>query len=117
MTRAALLLLLAGCATATGGPESSPAPSGVQAALALVSVENRTPHRLTISFTTAAQRGVVTIGTVPSDSTRRLAPVPATEPILLRAQRPDGAGLTLAARTFRIDEEWLWVIPADARFE
>jgi len=83
----------------------------------MLTVENHTSADLTISFRDAARtRGVVSIGVVPAGETRKLAPVPAAEPIILMAR--DGAGgiLELAARAFTLDEEWLWVIPADARF-
>lgn len=89
----------------------------MQAALATVSVENRTASALAISFRDAARaRGVVSIGVVPPGETRRLAPVPAAEPIILTARNPDGGTLQLPARSFTLDEQWLWVVPADAPF-
>jgi hypothetical protein len=98
-------------------PRVSPALPRVQAALALVIVDNQTSSSLTVSFRAAARpRGVVSIGEVPAGATRQLAPIPATEPIILTATNPAGGTLELGTRTFAIDEEWRWVIRADARF-
>lgn len=112
-----LLLLLAACGVPAEPPSVAPASPRVQAALATVSVENRTGSALTISFRDAARtRGAVSIGVVPAHETRRLAPVPAAEPIILGARNPEGGTLQLPTRTFTLDEQWLWVIPADAAF-
>jgi len=83
----------------------------------MVTVENRTASTLTISFRDAARtRGVVSIGTVAAGETRRLAPVPAAEPIILSARAADSGTLELPVRTFTLDEQWLWIVPADAPF-
>lgn len=113
----ALLLLLPACGVPPEPPSVSPASPRVQAALATVSVENRTTSALTISFRDAARsRGVVSIGVVAAGETRRLAPVPAAEPIILSARNPQGRTLQLPVRTFTLDEQWLWVIAADSAF-
>jgi len=89
----------------------------VQAALATVTVENRTATAVTVSFRDAGRaRGIISIGSVAPGETRHLAPVPAAEPILLSARRPDGQVLELPVRTFALDEQWLWVIPPEAAF-
>lgn len=117
MSRTLLLaLLLTGC-RATGAEVPTTAPPRVQAALAVVTVENRTAHPLVIEFRPAGrERGRVGIGNVAAGATRRLAPVPATEPIVLSARTPEGASLVLPARTFALDERWLWVIPRESVF-
>lgn len=110
-------LALAACAGAEGPPRRAPDPPRVQAALAVVTVDNRTTAPLSIEFRPAGrQRGRVGIGSVPAGTMRRLAPVPATEPIVLHARTPQGGTLELPARTFAVDEQWLWVIPAETVF-
>lgn len=112
-----LLFLVAGCGPAPEPPSVSPASPRVQAALAMVSVENRTDLGLLISFRDAGKaRGMVSIGSVPAGSVRQLAPVPAAEPIVLSARTDAGRVLELPSRTFRLDEQWLWVIPAGTAF-
>ena len=115
---AALVLLLgAACATSSQPPPGAPDVPEGRAALATVNVENATPHELTVEFRPAGSaRGRVGIGTVPARSTRRLAPVPAGEPIVLTARTGQGGALELPARTFGVDEVWVWQIPADAVF-
>ena len=112
-----LTLLLTACGIHSEPPRVSPASPRVQAALAMLTVENRTASSLTISFRDADRtRGIVSIGVVPPGETRKLAPVSAAEPIILSARRAEGGTLELPARTFTIDEQWRWVIPADAAF-
>jgi hypothetical protein len=87
------------------------------AALAHLTIENRTPHRLTIAYRPATgPGGVVGVGTVDGGERRKVAPIPAGEPIRLSARMPTGAEHVLEARSFEIDEEWVWEIPADAQF-
>jgi hypothetical protein len=45
-----------------------------------------------------------------------VAPVVAGEPIILVARTSDLRTLELPPRTFEIDAEWVWRIPADAQF-
>lgn len=112
-----LLFLAAGCGQTPEPPRVSPASPRVQAALAMVSVENGTDLALVISFRDAGRaRGMVSIGSVPAGAVRQLAPVPAAEPIVLSARTDAGRVLELPARTFRLDEQWLWVIPAGTVF-
>lgn len=115
----AFLLLLAGtgCARPATPPPQAPDSPRVQAALAVVTVDNRTPHSLSIEFRTAGRdRGRVTIGTVPAGAVRRLAPIPAAEPIVLVARSAEGGSLELGVRTFAVDEQWLWVLPPETVF-
>lgn len=87
------------------------------AALAHLTVDNRTQHRLTISYRPATGAGgVVGVGTVDAGDRKELAPIPAGEAIRLTARTPLGTELVLAARAFEIEEEWVWEIPADAEF-
>lgn len=114
---AALLLLLAGCATA---PERAlprePEPARARAALATVHVQNASAERITVLYRIAGRSAEVAIGQVSPGATAALAPVPAGEPLLLIARTQAGAALTLPARAFAIDAEWTWAIPRDAAF-
>jgi hypothetical protein len=113
------LLALGGCARAVDPGPADPAEeaAGRRAALAAVTVDNRTPHRLAIAFRPAASAGgEVVIGRVEPGDSVRLAPVPAGEPLILLARTPDGATLSLPPRTFALDERWTWRIPPDADF-
>ena len=108
-------------ALACGGappPEAvRPADAGRGAALASVTVDNRTTRRLAIAFRPAASAGAeVVVGRLGPGRSMRMAPVPADEPIVLIARDETGAALTLTPRTFEIDAEWRWVIAADSRF-
>lgn len=113
------VMLLGACSSATmhGTPPADPART--RAALATVIVENRTSHTLDIFYRLAAvpsSPGNVRIGSVPPDTTVRLAPVPAAEPVVFTARRPDGATLTLPPRAVPLDGVWRWSIPVTARF-
>lgn len=115
--RPLLLLALAACAPAGLPPADAPDVPQGRAALATVTVDNASSHELTVEFRPAgATRGRVGIGTVAARSSRRLAPVPAGEPIVLTARTGEGGALELPARTFGVDEVWVWKIPADAVF-
>jgi hypothetical protein len=88
-----------------------------RAALATVVVDNRTTHPLIIAFRPAlAPGGEVVVGRIPPETKLAVAPVPADEPIVLRARRATGEELALPARSFEMDAEWVWLIPADAPF-
>src|SRR5688572_28184138 len=88
-----------------------------RAALATIVVDNRTTQPLLIAFRPAiAPGGEVVVGRVAAGTLVAVAPVPAEEPILLRARRATGEELELPARSFEMDAEWVWVIPVDASF-
>lgn len=84
-----------------------------RAALARVVVDNRTERRLDIAFRYAVEPGgEVGVGAVPARARMEMAPVPADEPIILIA-RAAGFERRLAARSFEIDELWVWVIRSE----
>ena len=88
-----------------------------RAALARLSVDNRTDHRLVIVIRDAARpAGVVEVGSVEPHQVAELAPIPAGEPIVIAARTPSGAEFRLAPRSFEPDELMFWVIPLDAPF-
>lgn len=111
--------LLAACAS-TGpraGPEIPAEPARHRAALATVIVSNSTLAPLTIAYRSAVSPvKEVVIGRVAGGQRIRLAPVPATEPIVMVARRADGSELVLAPRSFDVDAEWTWEIPHNATF-
>jgi hypothetical protein len=114
----AALFALTACA-ARGGTQTEAAlrSNARPAALARITVENRTSQPLSIAFRPAAQGGgEVVVGDVAPGTAGELAPVPAGEPIVLVARTQDGAELRLAPRSFELDATWHWVIPADAAF-
>jgi hypothetical protein len=118
VTSVAAALAASGCVFRSA-PATVPAGESARfgAALAHLTVDNRTPHRLTIAYRPATgPGGLVGVGTVDAGDTRDVAPIPAGEPIRLSARTPTGAELVLESRSFHIDEEWVWEIPADARF-
>src|SRR5690606_40603762 len=110
--------VLSGRAARGGVPtEAASRPIGRPAALARLTVENRTAHALTIAFQPAASSGAeVVVGEVAPGGDAELAPVPAGEPIVLLARTRQGRVLRLPARSFELDGSWHWVIPADAVF-
>lgn len=112
-------MLMGGCASA-GGPGPMDTPSEAlrhRAALATVLVTNATTSLLTIAFRTANPPvQEVIIGRMAAGDHGRLAPIPASEPIVLIARRADGAELVLESRSFALDSEWTWEIPRDATF-
>jgi hypothetical protein len=113
-----LALWVASC-TLAGGDTRRPEREATarRAALARITVENRTERPLSIAFLEAAlPRGEVVVGDVAPQSTRVVAPVVAGEPIILLARAADGAVLRLRPRTFENGEAWTWIIPADAPF-
>lgn len=113
---AALWLASCGSARVNLDPPSEEAPH--RAALAGVTVRNTTPFALTIAFRTAVPPlQEVGIGTVPALGTARMAPVPAGEPIILVARRETGAEYRIAARSFPLEDDWIWEIPEAAVFQ
>lgn len=125
MKRSSILLILtAAVAAACGGASTeapaapAPTPGNVRAAaLARMTIENRTDRRVRIAYRLAGgAASSVTVGTVEPQSELRVAPVPAGEPLLIFAIDEQGARLSLPPRTLEIDEEWRWVIPLDAPF-
>lgn len=115
------MLCYAAALTACGGrgvsldPPSEVTPH--RAALAVLTVSNATPDSLLILFRTALPPlQEVGVGAVPAHEQRRMAPVPAGEPIILVARRGDGAEYELPARSFAFDAGWTWVIPREAVF-
>ncbi|MEX2281430.1 MAG: hypothetical protein WEE89_02960 [Gemmatimonadota bacterium] len=112
-------LLLPGC-TLFGRGTSLDVPEDEarhRAALTALSVQNRTSHNLTIAFrvgTPPVQE--VVLGTIAAGRLEKVAPVPAGEPIVLVARTPDGRELRLAPRSYPIDGDWTWEIPATAQF-
>jgi hypothetical protein len=110
------ILLLAGCAAHERPLPREPEPARARAALATLSVENRSAEHVTVAYRIAGRPGEVTIGQVAARTSATLAPVPAGEPLLLVARTAAGLRLTLPARAFEIDGEWTWTIAADATF-
>lgn len=125
MVRGAVGLLVAitvvGCsrpAPRTTSPAPPPESERSGAALARVVVTNETSHTLAIAFRPATPPGgEVVVGRVGPGERTALAPVPAGEPIVLIARTPDRRELELSARTFPVDADWDWRIPADADFD
>lgn len=119
-----LLILLAtlavpACAMGSRDGARVPAPGeGVRrAALATITVENRTAERLWIAFhAPGTPERTIGVGVVPPLETASVAPVLAGEPIVLSARNEAGAVYRLPPRTFEVDQEWIWVIPPDAAF-
>jgi hypothetical protein len=88
-----------------------------RAALTQLTVFNHTDQRLTIAFRSAAPpTQEVILGAVSAGLRDRVAPIPAGEPIILFARKADGSQLALAARSYPIDAEWTWEIPATSVF-
>ncbi|HLU24262.1 MAG TPA: hypothetical protein VKZ58_00965 [Longimicrobiales bacterium] len=116
----AALLPLAACAPRVaerGTLDPEAAPPDRRAALARLTVENRTDYELVIVYREAARpAGVVELGSVEPRQVAELAPIPAGEPIVLAARTPSGAEYRLAPRSFETDELMHWVIPEDAPF-
>jgi hypothetical protein len=116
------VLLLIGALSGACMPARAPQDPALdasrhRAALATIVVDNRTTQSLLIAFRPAiAPGGEVVVGRVPAGTQSAVAPVPAQEPILLRARRATGEELELPARSFEMDAEWVWVIPVDASF-
>ncbi|MEX1184283.1 MAG: hypothetical protein WEF86_13705 [Gemmatimonadota bacterium] len=116
---AALLAVACGCAGASprNTPEADPEPGRARAALASLSVENRTAQPLTILYRLTTRPEAATgIGLAVPLGISGMAPVPAGEPIMLIARTQAGAELAVPPRTLPLDGHWTWVIPADARF-
>jgi hypothetical protein len=109
-------LLAAGCGPRPAAAPAAPAPDR-RAALALVVVDNRTTQHLAIVFhPPGAPEAEVLVGRVPPGTQQPMAPIPAGEPIVLSARTAAGHVLSLPARSFRLDDEWRWVIDAGASF-
>src|SRR5687767_9116940 len=113
-----MLTITTACASSLPSPlGGEPEAARTRAALASVTVDNRTQFPLTILYTLTTRASVsVTIGRVDSLSVGRMAPVPAGEPIVVFARNSRGDVLTLPPRSFEIDGAWTWTIPIDARF-
>jgi len=114
-----LMLLLAGCGILPEqGPPELPSEVGAnRAALSVVLVHNRTPDTLAILYRgPGAEANEIQIGRAAPNVTVRMAPIPAGEPIRLLARRPDRAELVLPLRSYDLNAEWLWDIPATAAF-
>lgn len=116
---ALLIAALAGCAVfSRTQPNAAPEEEmRHRAALSQLIVHNRTEVDLTIAFRTPAPPPQeVVIGTVRAGARGPVAPIPAGEPVVLVARTADGAELTLPARSYPLDAEWTWDIPATAVF-
>ncbi len=114
-----LSLLLASCRPiARPGPPSEPEDEARhRAALTLLTVFNHTDQRLTIAFRSATPPAqVVVLGAIAAATRERVAPIPAGEPIILFARKPDGSELALEPRSYPLDGEWTWDIPQTAVF-
>ena len=114
-----LLLPLLALACSAGAPlPPAPTPAGRSgAALATVTVENRTSIPLVIAFRTASgDEAEIVVGRVPAEGAATMAPVPAGEPIVLIARAPDSARYETTPLTLRLNMDWRWRIPADAEF-
>ena len=113
------LLLAAGCSSASAPGPGEPGQEAERhrAALATITVQNATSRRLRIAFWLATGvAGEVVVGAVGPDSTATLAPVPAGEPLVLAALADDSTRLVLPPRSFELEQQWTWRIPADAPF-
>lgn len=89
-----------------------------RAALATLTVDNRTDKRLRIAFRPAASPGgAVVVGEVEPAASATMAPIPAGELVILVALDPEGRRFDLEPRSFDVDATWTWVIPADAAFQ
>jgi hypothetical protein len=116
------LLLASIVVVACAAPQERPAPRmpepiRARAALATLHVANDTPQRLSVLYRLAVRGDAeVEVGQVPPLSAAVLAPVPAGEPLVLIARTDAGTEFTLPPRSFEIDGEWTWRIPASTRF-
>lgn len=116
--------LIAGAALAACAPRAptlpvpeSPEAARHRAALAILMVRNDTAEPLRIGYRPAAAAGgVVMVGRVAARDSARMAPVPAGDPLLLRAVDPRGRILVTPPRTFDVDEVWTWRITTQAVF-
>jgi hypothetical protein len=112
-----LIVLLVACASAGSDTAGDPQPTRSRAALATMSVDNRTTESLGIYYRlTAPPATEVRVGLVGAGAFAEMAPVPAGEALILFARTPAGAELLLPPRTFTLGSHWVWQIPADARF-
>jgi hypothetical protein len=118
LASAALIAALSACANATeAAPPREPEPARARAALATLHVDNRTAHRLTILYRISSRGPAeVAVGHVAPQAAAVLAPVPAGETLVILARTAAGAELALPPRTFELDGEWTWLIPAAAVF-
>jgi hypothetical protein len=121
MDRLVLMVIVsAGLAACTARSPRVEAPAEAarhRAALASVAVINETDARLDIAFRTAAPPIQETvIGSVAARARAVMAPVPAGEPVILVARRPDGAEYQARVQSFALDGSVEWRIPKDATF-
>ena len=99
-------------------PDAPAEASRHSAALATITVSNATTSTLTIVVRSAVPPvRDITIGRVNAGEHARMAPLPAGEPVILIARRPNGDELRLDVKTFAIDAEWTWQIPREAEFQ
>jgi hypothetical protein len=88
-----------------------------RAALTELNVQNRTDQNLTIGYRSATPPAQeVVLGTVNAGRLAKVAPIPGGEPIVLTARRGDGREFSLTPRSYPIDGQWTWDIPASAPF-
>jgi hypothetical protein len=112
------IVLFTACATSAAPPdEREPQPTRVRTALAGLSIDNRTTRQLRIFYRLTRPPATETgVGTVEAQSRAEMAPVPAGEPLVLIARTAAGMEYVLPPRTLRLDEHWVWTIPAGVRF-
>lgn len=104
--------LLVGCGGARGG-DAAGLPGERRAALAHLVVDNRTDLPLEIVVRYAVgPGGEITVGTAPAGEVRQMAPIPASEPIVLTARGRDFEQV-LPPRSFHMGEVWRWVVRGD----
>jgi hypothetical protein len=107
----------AGCAARTPAPQAPAEAARHRAALASVAVINETGYPLEIAFRTAVPPIQETmIGRVAADDRAAMAPVPAGEPVVLIARRPDGAEYQARIQSFPLDGSVEWRVPKNATF-
>ncbi len=108
------------CASAASVPPEPGTASEAarhRAALATMSVENETNLELQIAFRTAVPPIQETIiGRVGANARAAMAPVPAGEPLIMVARRPDGAEYQGKVQSFPLDGAVVWSIPKTATF-
>lgn len=108
---------LAACAAQQPPAEAPAEAARHRAALATVMVVNQTSYALNIAFRTAVPPiQETTIGRVAPDERAAMAPVPAGEPVILIARRPDGAEYQAPVQSFSLDASVEWTVPKNAMF-
>lgn len=98
--------------------EPAPERTRARAALATLSVDNRTDRHLEITYRLAAPHAPeVRVGHVPARERVEMAPVPGGEPLVLVAHDEHRARLVMPPRALPVDGHWVWRIHTYARFE